>query len=268
MMMPAPALLGIVLTAFAANSLFCRLALASGAADPYSFTAIRIISGAATLAAMLALGGKLRRSPCNVPAVISLYAYAALFSLAYVALDAATGALLLFAAVQLMMVGMALWRGERPPPLAWAGFAAASGGLLWLMAPGVTAPPLLAAAEMLMAGVAWGLYSLLGAQAREPLAATAWNFIGAIPLSVITLAYSPADLHIDTNGLIMAVLSGAVASGIGYALWYAVLPRIPAIVAATSQLAVPAIAAGGGVILLDETVTRDSSSVRRSFWAR
>lgn len=257
-----------MLTAFAANSLFCRLALASGAADPYSFTAIRIISGAATLAAMLTLGGKLRRSPFNVPAVISLYAHAALFSLAYVALDATTGALLLFAAVQLTMVGIALWRGERPPPLAWAGFAAASGGLLWLLAPGVTAPPLRSAAEMLLAGVAWGLYSLLGAQTREPLAATAWNFIGAIPLSAIARALSPADLHIDTKGFFMAVLSGAVASGIGYALWYAVRARIPAFVAATSQLAVPAIAAARDVLLLDETVTRDSSSVRRSFWAR
>ena len=149
----------------------------------------------------------------------------------------------------------ALWRGERPPPLAWAGFAAASGGLLWLLAPGVTAPPLLAAAEMLLAGVAWGLYSLLGAQAREPLAATAWNFAGAIPLSVVALALSQADLHIDTNGLIVAMLSGAVASGMGYALWYAVLPRIPAIVAATSQLAAPAIAAAGGVLLLEEALT-------------
>jgi len=229
--------------------------LDSGAADPYSFTAIRLISGAAALAALLALGGKLQRTAFNVPAVISIYAYAALFSLAYVALDAASGALLLFAAVQLTMVGMALWCGECPPPLTWAGFAAASGGLLWLLAPGVTAPPLLAAAEMLLAGVAWGLYSLLGAQAREPLAATAWNFTGAIPLSVVALALSQADLHIDTNGLIMAMLSGAVASGMGYALWYAVLPRLPALVAATSQIAVPASAAVGGVLLLEDALT-------------
>ncbi|MBI4695011.1 MAG: DMT family transporter [Gammaproteobacteria bacterium] len=245
----------LVLTAFAANSLTCRIALRGGAADPLSFTAIRISSGAVVLMVILALRGTLNRVPVDPRAVLALNAYAVLFSFAYLGLDAATGALLLFAAVQITMVGAALWRGERPTALAWAGFAIASGGLVWLLSPGVTAPPLLPAVEMLLAGVGWGVYSLVGAKVREPLTATAWNFVFATPIAVLALAFDPSRLHLDRQGLAMAVLSGAVASGLGYALWYLVLPRLTALLAASAQLAVPVLAACGGVLILGEPFT-------------
>lgn len=245
-------LLGVVLTAFAANSILCRLALGSTHSDPVSFTAIRIASGAVCLAGLLLLRGELRFRGVNPGGVFFLYLYAICFSLAYVRLDAATGALILFAAVQFTMMAVALGRGERPHMRAWAGLLIAAAGLAYLLAPEIKSPSMLAAGLMLSAGVAWGGYSTLGARSSEPLVATAWNFIVATPFALLALLFAPGELHLDRQGLLYAVLSGAGASGLGYALWYHVLPRITGVVAAGSQLLVPVIAAVGGMLLLNE----------------
>jgi len=248
-------LLLLTLCAFAANSVLCRVALATDAADPYSFSAIRIVSGALVLGLILASRNGLRAPRLDPVAVLALYLYALCFSVAYVGLDAGTGALLLFSAVQVTLLGVALWRGERPPWGAWAGFALAALGLGWLLAPGVSAPPPLAAASMLAAGVAWGVYTLRGARAASPLVATAWNFIAAVPLALLAVAVQAATAHVDARGALAAIASGALASGLGYALWYRILPGLPAMVAASSQLAVPLLAAVAGVLFLGEAFT-------------
>ncbi len=250
-----PILLCLVLAAFAANSLLCRFALEAGFIDPVSFTAVRITSGALFLALLLVFRRDFRRPKLKLIAVISLYGYALLFSLAYVGLGAATGALVLFSAVQFTMIGAAVWRGENPGTLAWLGFFTAVGGLFWLLLPKASAPAPLAAAQMLLAGIAWGVYSLVGARGVEALRATTWNFFAATPLAILPLVIFPSSIHIESLGLWSAVISGSVASGLGYALWYHVLPQLRAIVAASAQLTVPVIAAFGSVLLLGESLT-------------
>jgi drug/metabolite transporter (DMT)-like permease len=245
-------LLLFALVAFAANSLLCRHGLTTAHGDPWAFTAIRLASGAAMLVLLQCARGGLRRRRLDLRASTALYVYAALFSLAYVALDAGTGALLLFAAVQLTMVGIGLWRGERPAPLAWIGLATASFGLVWMLLPKVGAPAPLAALQMLGAGAAWGLYSMYGARVRDPLSATTWNFIAACPVALIALAFQAQPWRFPEQMLIAGVLSGAGASALGYAVWYHILPRLPAMVAASAQLSVPLIAALGGAWILNE----------------
>jgi len=258
--MPTALLLRICLAmlAFAGNSLLCRLALRETTIDPTSFTSVRLASGA------LLLGCLLRRREPAVPAggdwpsALALWAYAAGFSYAYVGLSAATGALLLFGAVQLTMIGVGLARGERLVALQSAGLLLALVGLAWLLLPGVAAPPPERAALMVIAGVAWGIYSLRGKGARNPTAVTAGNFrraaLPALLLSLLALL-GLAPWSIDLPGFGYALASGALASGAGYALWYAVLPQIGAAQAATLQLSVPVIAAAGGVLLLGEALT-------------
>jgi drug/metabolite transporter (DMT)-like permease len=248
-------LTALTMTAFAANSILCRLALGLSRIDPASFTLIRLVSGAMTLwlIARIRTGGNAR--PGNWRSAFSLFAYAATFSFAYVTLDAGTGALLLFGAVQATMILYGLARGERFAPAQTAGFLLALGGLVALLLPGVTAPPWTGALLMTGAGVAWGVYSLLGRGSTRPIETTADNFLRASAFAVLLSAVSLPLFQWDPRGVVFAVLSGAVASGIGYAIWYTVLPSLRATQAATVQLSVPALVAIAGVLLLDERLT-------------
>lgn len=241
--------------AFAGNSLFCRLALRDTEIDAASFTAIRLASGALVLAALLMLRGKRPAAGGSWPMAAMLFAYAVCFSFAYRDLTAATGALLLFGAVQFTMTGYGLWTGERIRGLKLVGLLLALAGLLWLLLPGLAAPPLLAAALMLVAGAAWGIYSLLGKGAGDPTAATGGNFLRSLPFAAALALTTTTAATVDHTGALYAVLSGAVTSGLGYVLWYAALPMLRATTAATVQLSVPAIAALGGAMLLAEPVT-------------
>jgi drug/metabolite transporter (DMT)-like permease len=246
----------LAMLAFAANSLLCRLALQHGSIDPASFTSVRLVSGAITLALIVFI--KSRRSPLRHAdwiAAAMLFAYAVFFSFAYLSLTAGTGALILFGAVQLTMFGVGLRSGERFAPLAWLGLVLAFGGLVYLVLPGLAAPPLIGATLMAISGVAWGVYSLRGRGSADPLAATAGNFLRAAPLAIVMSMVMAGRAHADTSGLVLAVASGAITSGIGYVIWYAALRTLPAMPAATVQLSVPLIAALGGVMLLSEAIT-------------
>lgn len=249
-------LTGVAMLAFAANSLLCRQALGSASIDAATFTSVRIVSGAVALGLMLAMrrrGGGLP-SP-NWRSVAALFAYMAFFSFAYLSLSAGTGALILFGAVQLTMFIVALKAGEHFTLFSWAGLAMAILGLIYLVSPGLTAPDPLGAVLMAVAGISWGFYSLLGRGAADPLAVTAGNFIYSVPLAAIVSLLFLSDFSASSSGLALAVVSGALASGCGYAIWYAALPGLSAMRAATVQLSVPVIAAFGGVMLISETVT-------------
>ncbi|MEP6723447.1 MAG: DMT family transporter [Variovorax sp.] len=242
--------------AFAANSLLCRLALQRGGIDPASFGSIRLVSGAITLALVV----RFRSQPSPTGrvdwlAAVMLFAYAAFFSFAYLSLPAGTGALILFGAVQLTMLGAGLGSGERFGPVAWFGFALAVAGLVYLVSPGVAAPPLPGAVLMALAGVAWGVYSLRGRGVADPLAATARNFTRAAPLALVLSLLLALQAHADARGVGLAIASGALTSGIGYVIWYAALSGLSAMRAATVQLSVPLIAAFGGVLFLSEAIT-------------
>jgi drug/metabolite transporter (DMT)-like permease len=240
--------------AFAANSLLCRLALQQDRIDPASFGAIRLVAGALVLACVM----RSRRQPAapgDWRAAVLLFAYVALFSFAYVSLAAGTGALILFGAVQLTMLGAGLLGGERFTPAGWMGLALALAGLAVLLLPGAAAPSLHGAVLMAGAGVAWGGYSLRGRGAADPLAATAASFLRAAPLGILLALGFAAHAHADARGVGLAVVSGALTSGLGYVVWYAALRRLTAMRAATVQLSVPPIAAFGGVLLLGEALT-------------
>lgn len=251
----AAALTTLVLLPLAANSWFCRAALRDTDIDAASFTTIRLISGALMLWLLVQAGGKGRSGAGNWPSAFALFGYAALFSFAYMTLTAATGALLLFGAVQITMVAAALWRGDRLNALQVAGVLLAFGGLVGLLLPGLSAPPLIGALMMIGAGVSWGVYSIRGSGAGNATLATAGNFMRTVP---ITLALSLVMLHdfsIDPAGFGYAVASGAITSALGYILWYTVLSLVKATTAATVQLSVPVIVAIGGVLLLGEPLT-------------
>lgn len=249
-------LTAVAMLAFAANSLLCRLALHQRGIDPASFGSIRLVSGAITLAVIVRL--RSRRSapvPADWLAASMLFAYVAFFSFAYLALSAGTGALILFGAVQLTMFSVGLRSGERFSPVAWGGLALAVAGLVYLLSPGVAAPPLFGAASMAVAGVAWGVYSLRGRGVADPLAATAGNFVRAVPFALVLSLLFAANTHADAAGVCLAVASGALTSGIGYAVWYAALRKLSAMRASTVQLSVPLIAAFGGMLFLSEAIT-------------
>ena len=249
-------LTALTMLAFAGNSLLCRMALEYTSIDPASFTTIRIVSGALTLWMLVQLRrGHRTGAPGDWLSALALFAYAAGFSFAYVSLTAASGALMLFVAVQATMIGHGVWRGERFRHLQIAGLVLALGGLVGLLLPGLSAPPLGGCILMLGAGVAWGVYSLRGKGSGDPLAATAGNFVRAVPLAVALSLLMLRQLTLDGSGLWYAVLSGAIASGMGYAIWYKVLPSLKSTEAATLQLSVPVIAAVGGIVLLDEPVS-------------
>ncbi|WP_109480532.1 DMT family transporter [Paraburkholderia sp. C35] len=241
--------------AFAGNSLLCRIALKGTSIDPATFTTVRIASAAIVLWIVLRSRGKARAVEGNWLSAFALFVYAAAFSFAYVSLAAGSGALLLFGAVQATMIGYALSRGERLRVLQWMGLACALAGLVGLVLPGVSAPPLIASLLMLCAGVAWGVYSLRGKRAADATATTAGNFIRAIPFALAISAAMLARASIDRMGLLFAALSGALTSGVGYVIWYAALKELKAATAATVQLSVPLIAAAGGIALLGEPLT-------------
>ena len=241
--------------AFAANSLLCRLALAGGGIDPASFGAVRVVSGALALALIVRLRAGSAPAGGDWLSATMLFAYVAFFSFAYVSLPAGTGALILFGAVQLTMFGWALRGGERFTMPAWSGLALAAAGLVYLVLPGVSAPPLLGAALMALAGAAWGVYSLRGRGAPDPLRATAGNFLRAAPLALVSWLPFMGVAHADPAGIGLAVVSGALTSGVGYALWYTALRGLTAMRAATVQLSVPVMTAFGAVLLLGEAVT-------------
>lgn len=239
--------------AFAGNSLLCRLALGSGEMDPASFTVVRIISGALALWLLVTMrgGGRAWRQG-NWPSAFALWIYAAAFSMAYVELSAGTGALLLFGAVQATMFGWAMAHGERMSRLQWLGLAIAAAGLLMLLLPGASAPTRAGGASMLAAGVAWGVYSLRGRAATDPMGETAGTFMRAVPLALLVLWWAAPSWKMPASALVAAVASGAITSGAGYALWYATVRHLRATHAAVAQLSVPALAALGGVAFLAE----------------
>jgi drug/metabolite transporter (DMT)-like permease len=244
-----------VLLAFAANSILCRMALRQTHIDPASFTSLRLISGAVTLWLLLRLGSARRSLAGNWASAFALLLYALGFSFAYVSVTAGTGALLLFGAVQLIMITAGLLGGERIDSKIACGWTLAVAGLVLLVSPGVAAPPPGKAAMMLAAGIAWGVYSLRGRRSSDALRDTAGNFVRAVPGALLITALLWAHARIDATGALLAVLSGAIASGLGYAAWYSVLPRLSAIAAANMQLSVPVIAALAGVALFGEAIT-------------
>lgn len=249
------ALTTLAMMAFAANSLLCRAALAGTAIDAASFTTIRLASGALIL--WLAVRWRHGAGPVRGSwlSALALFAYAAAFSFAYLELSAATGALLLFGAVQATMIGHGLIRGDRLNRVQTAGLVAACAGLVGLLLPGLTAPAPRGAALMLGAGVAWGVYSLRGRGAGDPTQATAGNFMRSVPITVALSVLELGHAQLDAAGVGYALASGALTSGIGYVIWYAALPALRAATAATVQLSVPVIAAFGGIAMLGEALS-------------
>lgn len=247
-------LVSIAMLAFAANSILNRMALAESEAGAASFAALRLLSGALMLVAIVQMRGQAHWRLTNVAGPLSLLAYVMGFSFAYLSLDAGLGALILFGGVQITMFAGALLRGESVPTMRWIGAGFAFAGLSFLMWPNGTAPvPLLGAGLMLGAALGWGIYSLLGAGAADPLGATARNFLWATPLGLLPAFFMWDGM--SPIGALLAVLSGAVTSGLGYALWYRVLPELPASVAAVAQLTVPVIALAGGIVFIGEEMT-------------
>ena len=244
--------------AFAANSVLCRLALKETGIDPASFTTVRLISGAFALALVIRVRTKAQAGDGNWLSAFALFAYAAAFSFAYVSLSAAAGALLLFGAVQVTMIGYGFWIGERLRLWQWAGVLLAVAGMVGFLLPGLSAPPISAAVLMLIAGIAWGAYSLRGRGSRDPTGVTAGNFLRTIPMAlvlVIAMLLTRQNLAWDVAGTGYAIASGAVTSGVGYAIWYAILPALRSTTASIVQLSVPLIAALGGVLVLAEPIS-------------
>lgn len=264
------------LVAFAFNSILCRLALRGDEADAAGFTAVRVVSGAVALVVIGLLVPRLRSQKSQVtsanqrlgtwdfrlgtlagswPSAFFLFAYAVCFSFAYLGLTAGTGALILFGSVQMSMVAAAILRGERPTLLESAGLLIAVGGLVYLVLPGLASPPLTSSLLMAAAGMSWAAYTLRGKSSTDPLADTTGNFVRAVPMAaVVALIYLP-NLHLTPRGWLLAILSGAVTSGVGYTIWYSVVKDHTTTRAAVLQLSVPVIAAVIGIIWLNETAT-------------
>jgi drug/metabolite transporter (DMT)-like permease len=230
------------------------MALGADEIDAASFTAIRLVSGALTLSILLLVFGKTRSvaKTGNWRSAFFLFAYAICFSFAYLGLTTATGALILFGCVQMTMIGISISKGERPGGLEWLGLLIALGGLVYLVFPGLSSPPLISAALMAAAGAAWGIYSLRGKDSKDPLDDTTANFIRSVPMIALAALPFVSQIHLSSRGIILAILSGSVASGIGYTAWYAVLKYHTPTRAAVLQLAVPVIAAAGGVFIMSE----------------
>lgn len=245
----------LAMLAFAGNSLLCRLALRDTDIDAASFTSLRLLAGAVTLWLLMHLRKANRGAAGSWPAATALFVYAAAFSFAYINLDAGAGALILFGAVQLSMLAWGIYRGERLGLKGCSGLLLAFAGLLVLLLPGASRPPTGAALLMLLAGAAWGIYSLLGRGVNDPLAATTGNFLRAAPLALLLSVLFIGQASWDTPGLIYALLSGALTSGVGYAIWYSALRGLQSFQAACVQLSVPIIAALAGSLLLDEALS-------------
>ena len=245
------------LVAFAFNSILCRMALRTGEADAAGFTAVRLVSGAIALIVISYFFSRnqtgMKRG--NWISAFFLFAYAICFSFAYVGLTAATGALILFSSVQFTMIALALFRGERPSGLEWLGLLIALGGLVYLLFPGLSSPPFVASSLMAAAGAAWGFYTLRGKGSSDPLGDTTGNFIRSVPMIFIVAIPFLSRINLSARGVVLAVVSGAVASGVGYTVWYAALKHHNATRAAVLQLSVPVIGAFSGVLLLSEVMT-------------
>ena len=246
----------LALLAFAGNALLCRMALGEGLIDAASFTTIRVISGAVMLLIiMLPRWRSQRRAPTNWWTVTMLYTYMVFFSFGYVSLDAGTGAVIGFAAVQLTMFAAALRRGERFSLAAWCGLATAAAGVIYLLLPGISTPDPVGALWMTIAGIGWGVYSIIGSAGHDSGEATANNFIGAIPLAIAVQLFFLDNSNLTNAGVTLAIISGAITSGLGYILWYTAIRELRVSTAATVQLSVPIIIAAGGALLLDEAIT-------------
>ena len=248
-------LTSLAMIAFASNSLLCRVALKHTGIDAASFTTIRLTSGALMLWLMVRIRSGASTGAGNWLSASALFVYAAGFSFAYMSLPAATGALLLFGAVQTTMIGYGIWSGERLLRLQLVGLILAFGGLVGLLIPGLSAPPLYGSVLMLCAGVSWGVYSLRGRGSGDPTRVTAGNFLRAAPIAAAMSILMFNGTSLNSVGVWYAVASGALASGIGYAIWYTALLGLKATHAATVQLSVPVIAALGGIVFLGETVS-------------
>jgi len=247
----------LALIAFAGNSVFCRLALAEPIIDPASYTAVRLIAGAIALwlIANFRQPSSSAKSGGSWISAAMLFLYAIAFSFAYISLSTGTGALILFATVQITMITVGLYRGERPELSEWLGLVIAIAGLIYLVSPGITAPSAVGSFLMAVAGVAWGTYSLRGRGVSDPISATADNFLRTIPLAVgAALAWLPT-LTLTPMGFLWAALSGSITSGVGYVIWYAALRGLTATRAAIVQLAVPVLAALAGVVVLGEVIS-------------
>jgi drug/metabolite transporter (DMT)-like permease len=242
--------------AFAANSVLCRLALHQATIDAATFSTIRLTAGAVTL---LLVTAWMRRGASHVEgswiSAGMLFLYAVPFSFAYTRLNTGTGALILFGCVQLTMMTAALWSGERPHPLQWLGLSLALAGLVYLVLPGLEAPSFAGAALMAVAGISWGVYSLRGRAAANPLAQTTSNFVRSVPFVLAVSLLTLPQFYVQRQGVLLAVASGALASGLGYVLWYAALRGLTSTRAAVVQLLVPILAAVGGVIFLAEVIS-------------
>jgi drug/metabolite transporter (DMT)-like permease len=251
-------LTGFTLIAFAANSLLCRMALGGNLIDPVSFTTIRLASGALALipiSRISATSENRQKAQGSWLSGFVLFAYAVPFSLAYVSLSTGIGALILFGSVQVTMLSAALKSGEKLTALQWAGLITAIIGLIALVLPGISAPPPIGALLMCVAGIAWGVYSIRGRNAPAPAMMTSGNFLRSVPLAVLASVIAVSSIHVDRSGILLAMTSGAVTSGMGYVLWYTVLKRLTTTQAAVVQLLVPVLAAFGGVAFLSERVS-------------
>jgi drug/metabolite transporter (DMT)-like permease len=248
-------LTALAMIAFASNSLLCRLALKETAIDPATFTFTRILAGAIVLWLLMQMRSARSRDAGTWWSAFALFAYALTFSFAYLRLSAGTGALLLFGAVQVTMIFWGWKKGERLRSVQVVGLLIAVIGLVALLLPGLSAPPLAASLLMLSAGLAWGIYSLRGKGEKNPGGATAGNFLRAVPFAAAASLIALPWARIDSLGVFYAVISGAVTSGLGYIIWYRALPGLKAISAAAVQLSVPILAATGGILLLGEVVS-------------
>ncbi len=260
----------LTMTAFAANSVFARLALLDGAIDETTYSSVRIIAGAIMLTVLVTIGRgaslKTVVDGGNWSSAAALFVYAIAFSFAYVSIETGLGALILFAMVQATMIGWSIITGDRPIALEWIGMMTALGAFAWLVSPGLEAPDPFSALLMVLSGVAWGIYSLRGRGSEDPLLATAGNFLLAVPMTMAATLIFWGEMSGSAYGLMLAVASGAITSGLGYALWYRVLPRIGATQGAIVQLTVPVIAGFGGLLCAAEPFTARLSSLPRSFW--
>ncbi|MEM0911819.1 MAG: DMT family transporter [Pseudomonadota bacterium] len=248
----------LALIAFAGNSVLCRMALGDNTIDAASFTALRLFSGIVVLFVILSFTKKPTSSTASKGSWKSglyLFVYAICFSFAYITLDTATGALILFGAVQLTMMTLSFLAGHRFNKLEWTGLLVAFGGFIYLVLPKVSTPSLYGFILMSLSGIAWGLYTLAGKQSKNPLSDTSYNFLRTFPLIAVSVMLSFSFIDISAEGAILAVLSGGIASGVGYTIWYRALRDLSAIQAAVLQLLVPVIAALGGVLIVNESIT-------------
>lgn len=256
--MTALILTAFTLVAFAANSLLCRMALGEHLIDPVSFTTLRLGSGALALILIFRLGGNSKRPREAIGSWgsgFALFAYAIAFSLAYVSLNTGMGALILFGSVQVTMIGAALKSGESLGTMQWIGLAAAICGLIYLVMPGLSAPEPFGALLMCIAGIAWGVYSIRGKGISSPVTMTAGNFARSAPMAIIASVIAYSAIHLEPYGIMLALLSGVVTSGLGYVLWYKALRGLTTTQASVVQLLVPVLAAFGGIAFLSEKLS-------------